>query len=463
MLHSLCSVRTQDKIGCYFVKAAKLLVTSTESRHSIGNTSKAGLPGSKPFLIPFLFIGFILPFYFDVLGMQINGYRLVLLIFFIPAVVRWLDRSIRVQTPDILIVCFAIWNGLAIIANHGFARWEYVGIALVETLSPYFIARWMIRDAAAFRSFAVWLFAVVAIMLPFSVYQSVTNTSLLLNFFSNFGQVYKTVLDQPRLGFYRAQGSMPHPILFGLFCSTAFAISWYVLGYGKSLSYKLSRVGIVVFATVTSLSSGAWLAIAVQVGLMGWKTVFSAIKKKWNLLLYIFVGLYAFIEVFSNRPPAQLFAAYLTLKKSTAWNRIHIFTYASDDILRNPVFGIGLKDWSRPRWMVPSVDNYWLLVTMRHGFPSLIFLLLIVFFVFRSIGRANLNGRLASYRYGYLFALSGFCVAAITVHVWDATFCLFMFMLGAGLWMVDAEDEVVEKNASSASHERRTIRYTRFG
>lgn len=438
------------------------LVASTDTRRSIGTVGGAARPSSNPFVIPYLFIGFILPFYFDVLGMQINGYRLVLIIFFFPAMLRWLDGSTRIQKPDILIICFALWNGLAIFANHGMARWEYVGIAIIETLSPYFIARWMIRDAAAFRTFAVWLFVVVAIMLPFSIYQSITNTSLILDIFSNFGQVYKIVQEQPRLGFYRAQGSMPHPILFGLFCSTAFALSWYVLGYGKSLNFKLSRVGVVVFATITSLSSGAWLAIAVQIGLMSWKTVFAAVKKKWNLLLYLFIGMYAFIEVFSNRSPAQIFAAYLTLKKSTAWNRIHIFTYASDDIMRNPLLGIGLKDWTRPRWMVPSVDNFWLLVTMRHGFPSLIFLLLVVFFVYRSIGRAQLTGKLASYRFGYLFSLSGFCVAAITVHVWDATFCLFMFMLGAGLWMVDAEDEATRQKPASEPQNTRKIRYTRF-
>lgn len=394
--------------------------------------------------------------------MQINGYRLVLLIFFIPAMVRWLDGSTRIYKADILIICFALWNGLAIFANNGLARWEYVGIGIVETLSPYFIARWMIRDAAAFRSCALWLFVVVVIMLPFSVYQSVTNTSLILDIFSNFGQVYKVVQERPRLGFYRAQGSMPHPILFGLFCSLGFALSWYVLGYGKSLNYKLSRVGIVVLATITSLSSGAWLSIAVQIGLMSWKTVFAAVKKKWNLLLYIFIGMYAFIEIFSNRSPAQIFAAYLTLKKSTAWNRIHIFTYASDDILRNPLFGIGLSDWTRPRWMVPSVDNYWLLTTLRHGFPSLIFLFLVVVFVFRDIGRAHLTDKLTSYRFGYFFALAGFCVAAITVHVWDATFCIFMFMLGAGLWMVDAEEETVQQQTAPAPGRTRRIRYTRF-
>ena len=171
--------------------------------------------------------------------------------------------------------------------------------------------------------------------------------------------------------------------------------------------------------------------------------------------------MYAFIEVFSNRPPAQIFAAYLTLKKSTAWNRIHIFNFATDDVMNNPFLGIGLKEWSRPRWMLSSIDNFWLVITLRHGFPSLILLLLTIIFLYRDIGRAPLTGKLASYRLGYLFSLGGLCVAALTVHLWDATFCLLLFMLGAGVWMIDAKDESAEEQ--NAPEPDRKIRYTRFG
>ncbi len=438
------------------------MVTQTDMQHKARKRRGTAGAKSQPFLVPALILGFILPFYFDLFGLRLSGYRIVLLLAFIPATIHWLDGSDRVRAIDIWVVCFALWGVLALIANHGLHHWEFFGIRFIETLAPYLIARWVIRDANAFRYLAFWLFVAVALMLPFSLHQSLTNKSILLDFFSNFGDVYRTVQHEPRLGLYRAQGSLPHPILFGLFCSPVFALAWYVLGYDRSLFYKIPRVGVVAVAVFTSLSSGAWLAVAVQIALMTWETVLAAVKKKWNLLLYMFAGLYVFIEIFSNRPPAQIFAAYLTIRKSTAWNRIHIFTHATDDVMRNPLFGLGLRDWTRPNWMLASVDNFWLVLAMRNGIPGFVLLLIPVILLFRDVGRAPLTGRLASYRLGYLFSLAGICVAAISVHLWDALYCLLMFLIGAGVWFIDAGDEEEGEQSETAPRRDRRIRYTRF-
>ncbi len=419
--------------------------------------------GPYPYVIPLLFLGFILPVYFDILSLQISGYRFVLLVFFIPAMIRWLDGSSRIHTIDILIICFGLWRVLAIFANHGLiSRWEFSGINFIETAAPYFIARWMIRDAHSFRVFVVWLFMVIAIMLPFSAYQFLTDKSILLDFFASLGG-YQTQHYEPRLGFYRAQGSMPHPILFGIFCSAAFSLVWYTLGHGKGLYYTASRSGVVVAAVFTSLSSGAFFSVIVQVMLMAWNTVFAAVNKKWTKLFYLISGLYLFLEIFANRSGAQIFAAYMTLSKASAWYRIHIFNYAIDDVFRNPIFGLGLKDWTRPSWMLPSVDNFWLVVAMRGGVPALALLLIVIILLYRNIGRAQLTGKLASYRLGYLFALSGICIAAITVHLWDASFCFLMFLLGAGVWLIDAKNEDAQTQDSLDLVRDRKIKYTRFG
>ncbi|WP_170399809.1 O-antigen ligase family protein [Ruegeria arenilitoris] len=413
--------------------------------------------------MPLLFMGFILPLYFEIAGLQLSGYRIVLLVFFFPAIVRWLDGSGKYYAPDFLVLGYALWAALAIFYHHALWRWEYIGISFIETISPYFIARWMIRDEHAFRAFVRWIFIAVLLMLPFSVYQFVADKSLILEWFGKIGSVYNVVQEEPRLGFYRAQGSMPHPILFGVFCSVAFSLVWYVLGYGRGFTYKVSRAGCVLLAVFVSLSSGAWLAVAVQMALMTWKTVFAFLQRKWNLLLYIFAGMYIFVEIFANRPPVQIFAAYLTIKKSTAFNRIRIFTFSSDDILNNPIFGIGFNEWSRPRWMVGSVDNFWLVAALRYGLPSLIFIVAAIVMIYVILGRAQLSSKLQSYRLGYLFSLSGFCVAAITVHVWDATLCLLMFLMGAGLWMADAKEESEQPQAEAKQRRTRRIRYTRFG
>ncbi|MEW2915567.1 hypothetical protein AB1A64_00705 [Ruegeria sp. ANG10] len=439
------------------------MVASTGTREALQATGDNTGRSSGSFVVPLLFLSFILPVYFQLAGLQLSGYRMVLLIFFVPAMIRWFDGSGGYYAPDYLILGFAFWTVLAIVFHHGFSRWEYNGIAFVEATGPYFIARWLIRDEYAFRAFVRWMLIAVLLMLPFSLNQFISNNSVLLDLFSKVGTVYPIIPLEPRLGFFRAQGPMPHPILYGVFCSVAFSLVWYVLGNDRGFTYKVSRSGGVVLATFVSLSAGAWLAIVVQLGLMTWKNVFAFLQKKWNTLLYMLGGLYLFLEIAADRPPAQLFAAYLTFKKSTAFNRINIFVYASDDVIRNPIFGLGFNPWTRPRWMLGSVDNFWLVIALRYGLPALIFLVAAIIVIYVILGRAQLPSRLENYRLGYLFSLTGFCIAAVTVHVWDATLCLLMFLLGAGLWMVNAKEESDQPQSEVKQSGRRRIRYTRFG
>ena len=49
---------------------------------------------------------------------------------------------------------------------------------------------------------------------------------------------------------------------------------------------------------------------------------------------------------------------YFTFSTTSAYNRIIIFEYGSAEVMRNPIFGIGLGDWIRPVWMSDSMDNF---------------------------------------------------------------------------------------------------------
>ena len=70
---------------------------------------------------------------------------------------------------------------------------------------------------------------------------------------------------------------------------------------------------------------------------------------------------------------------------------------------------------------------------------------------------------MADARLGYLISLLGLCVSAVTVHLWDATFCFLMFLLGAGAWFLDADDGFGQDgDQAQAEEEGRKIQYTRF-
>ncbi len=416
------------------------------------------------FIIALLILSFVMPFFFFFVGLRLSAYRLYFLAATIPVLVQWAKGAAGpVRSPDILVLLAAMWAALALFANHGIGRWQFAGILVVETVVPYLFARVLIRDYVTFRTMVWWLFAIVLVLVPFALYENVTGQPILLDIFGGVFQVYADVNQEPRLGLERAQASMPHPILLGVFCSPVFALSWYVLSPEGAFFKQIQRPIVVGVAVFSSLSSGAFMGVMLQAFLIAWDEILKSVKKRWVIFAIIFGIIYFILELASNRNAFQIIATELTFSAGSAWNRIHIFNHAIDDIFRNPIFGIGLGEWTRPKWMKPSVDNFWLLIALRYGIPALIFLGLAVIIASYQIIRAPLTGLYARVRTGFLISFLSLSVSAFTVHLWDATYCLFMFLLGGGMWLIDArETSEGESEQAQETSARRTIRYTRF-
>lgn len=416
------------------------------------------------FIIALLILSFVMPFFFFFIGLRLSAYRLYFLAATIPVLIQWAKGAAGpVRSPDILVLLAAMWAALALFANHGIGRWQFAGILVVETVVPYLFARVLIRDYVTFRTAVWWLFAIVLVLVPFALYENITGKPILLNIFGGVFQVYADVNQEPRLGLERAQASMPHPILFGVFCSPVLALSWYVLSPEGAFFKQTQRSIIVSTAVFSSLSSGAFMGVMLQAFLIAWDEILKKIKSRWVIFAIIFGIIYTILELASNRNAFQIIATELTFSAGSAWNRIHIFNHAIDDIFRNPIFGIGLGEWTRPKWMKPSVDNFWLLIALRYGIPALIFLGLAVIIASYQIIRAPLTGLYARVRTGFLISFLSLSVSAFTVHLWDATYCLFMFLLGSGMWLIDARETPEGKGEQvQGTSARREIRYTRF-
>ncbi len=107
--------------------------------------------------------------------------------------------------------------------------------------------------------------------------------------------------------------------------------------------------------------------------------------------------------------------------------------------MRHPFLGIGLGDWTRPVWMSDSMDNFWLLIAMRYGLPAWAMLVgLVLGLVVVAARRQGLPETWRRARHAWAFTLFGIAVAAATVHLWNALFVLFLFLIGAGAWLTDA-------------------------
>ncbi|UWQ16056.1 O-antigen ligase family protein (plasmid) [Aliiroseovarius sp. M344] len=429
--------------------------------------AEASVKTADRVLIALLVFSFVMPFYFFFGELRLSIYRIYLLVFAGPIFYRWIKGDAgRIRAIDVYVILASFWVVLSLMVVHGAEKAEFAGITAIETLIPYLTARVLIRSYAAFKTFVWWHFVAIMILLPFAIYESVTNKAILIDSFRGIFSVYVNANHEPRLGLYRAQASMPHPILFGVFATPAFALSWYVLGNEGSFFKKFSRPVIAGANVFTSLSSAAFLGIVLQIILMAWDRVLISVKSRWVIFGVIFGTLYTVLELSSNRNAFQIIASELSFSSGTAYNRILIFNHAVDDIARNPIFGIGLNDWTRPYWMKPSIDNFWLVHTIRHGLPMLAFMSLAILTLFVQLVMKPLSGKHADARTGFLIVLASLILCASTVHLWDATYCLLMFLLGAAVWMLDydpAEETTFESTPADQSGIRTQMRYTRFG
>jgi len=383
-----------------------------------------------------------LPIIFYAGPLRLSPYRLVLILAFIPCLIGWLSgASGKIRSPDVLILLLCLWGMVAVTFNHGLAfAIEPSGIFLIETFGSYLLARVYIRNVYSFRTTVSVLFYMLLFILPFAVFQSFTSRPLLLDVLDNFFVVIRGSVMEPRLGLHRAQGAFEHPILYGVISASVFSVSYYAQRKRNLIFGKITRSITIASAVFFSLSTGAFVALASQIMLITWDKFTKSIPHRWIALIVLFFSAYALVDIISNRTPFEVFISYLTFNVGNSYNRVLIWQFGTSEVFRNPIFGIGYNEWIRPYWMSNSMDNFWLLNAVRYGFPGFGFLATAVLIIFIKLGNArNLNENVAACRKGLLISLVGLSVAAATVHLWNASYSLFMFFLGSGMWMLDVE------------------------
>ncbi len=219
-----------------------------------------------------------------------------------------------------------------------------------------------------------------------------------------------------------------------MFCAATLSLVFYGLRGG--LWQRLSRSTVVVVATFFSLSSAPLLALGLQFGLIAWDFATRRVPHRWLILGGGFAAAFIAVDIVSTRSPFLVLSSYLTFNTQTGYMRTYIWDYASADVLRHPLFGIGLNEWARPEWMPPSVDNFWLLTALRYGLPAFAFLALGIVFSLQFLVRRRITSvSISEVRRGLMVSLLALIFVGTTVHFWNATFCTFMFLLGSGSWM----------------------------
>jgi hypothetical protein len=395
--------------------------------------------------VAFFFFGMLLPtaVSLNLGGLRLSVYRIVLILMLLPMLVQLLSgRAGRMTVFDALVAAHSAWALLALIRWGGVAQGiESGGIYIVEFAGAYLLGRLYIRSYEDFAAMARAYVALVVAMLVFTIPEAVTSVHFLHDGISAaFGGPPAPFIEQ-RMGLERTFGPFDHPILYGVFSASAFSLAYFVVAERRLMHMSgMAQVAGVGLATFMSASGGPYVVLMMQGFVAAWQRVLGRVQGRWAALFTLFGLTYVAIDLFSTKTPFHVFVNYFTFSKQSAYNRILIFEFGTAEVARQPFLGIGLGDWERPSWMSDSMDNFWLVVAVRYGLPALAFLLaLLLGLVWCAGRRKDLPEDWRRARHAWAFTLFGITVAAATVHLWNALFVLFVFLIGAGAWLVDAK------------------------
>jgi len=292
------------------------------------------------------------------------------------------------------------------------------------------IARTSIRTPKQFAAMAWVLMLVILIILPFAIIEWITGNHIIkANAARLTGSSFFSPIE-PRYGFTRAWASFDHPILWGVFASSALGLSWFLYEVRKKWT-DLSLVGFLMLATVTSMSSGAVVSIWAQLFGSAYERLTRRIPSRWKLFWIGMVFMYIVVELASTRSAIIAITTRISFSSGTAYGRSIIFRFGMQNVKDNPIMGIGFNEWVRPGWLHTSVDNFWLLTAMTYGLPGfLLFAGAVVAVLF--MGWKNCHGIVRSLRTGLTITLTGMIVASATVHLWNNVYVYFTFLIGCG-------------------------------
>jgi O-antigen ligase len=426
--------------------------TPEQAAAPVASTRKAAQVHEKSlnWLVPLLMWSLVLPVILNLGPLRLSPNRLILVLTVVPLVVMWLSGFAgRIRTADILVILSSLWIALTLIVYGGTPLIETAGITGIEMLGPYLMARCFIRTEAQYASLIRTLYWIALVLAPIAAVEAMTGIRLLGRLFDPFFVTFPYG-SNIRWGMIRAQTGFEHPILFGCFTAFLFSPIYFQLRARMSPVKAFALALPVPIATFFALSMGAYLGLLIQFMLIGWAFMTRKVQARWQIIAGLTLFAYVFVDVMSNRTPFEVFISYLTFDAHTAYWRVLIFTFGMENVWGHPIFGLGLGDWERPYFMyTSSVDNFWLLMAMRHGIPGFLLIAGSYVAVMTALMRAKpLQTSVQVHRKALVFSLIGLGVAIITVHLWTASFVFFMFMLGAGAWMSEGPQEVRDKKTA---------------
>lgn len=369
-------------------------------------------------------------------GVLLPIYRLVIAIFFVPAVLKLITGPrIRIRSFDLLFLLYNLWTFGVFLMHLGVGSGlQFAGSLALEGFGGYVIARAYIRDEAAFKAtVGVLLVAVTALGL-LALPEAVFRVHFLHNYLGARGGDAVADSDYVRMGLMRAAVSFEHPILYASFCASILALVWFT--ETRRMRRWVSS-GIIFGATFLGLSSAPLNALGVQAGFAFLNRLTAGFPHRLKIAAGTALTLYIFACLFSNQSPIAILATKISFDSWTAYHRVLIWTYGLDNVMANALFGLGLNDWARPGWMhSTSVDAFWLLIPMRAGVPAIVLIVIAIWALMASVHTKFRRRRRAlpmqRAAIGWTISVTAMILLGLTVHYWNGVHAYLFFLLGMG-------------------------------
>ena len=365
----------------------------------------------------------------------LTPYRLFLLGASLYVMFGALRGTVRYTLPDLLVGVGVAWIWLASFMSSGSLATAAIqgGSHTVDIGLAYFLARITIQTPNDLRRFLILIAPAVALISAIVVAESLSHTLILQPLASSITGQPMPLRADVRVGLLRGTASFPHAILAGIFLASLLPL--YLLsglrGWPKVIGLAAS------FGGLFTLSSAAMLGL-VAGGLL---TAYDWISERvgnltWRLFLISLALLYLAVELTSKSGFYNLMIRYASLNTASAYNRVLIWQYGTENIRKSPWFGIGYSDWDRPDWMSwadsGSFDHFWLIMSLRFGIPETVCLLGasligIAMIAFKSSELMPHDARLLR---GVAISLGVFVLGVNSVSLWMSALAWFFMLLG---------------------------------
>jgi hypothetical protein len=406
------------------------------SRHATARLVDVPLP------VALLLLAVFVPGELDfVIGtLRLNCQRLVLIIWGPIAVIRLLQgRRIALRGFDLLLMGAFLYYAFSILVKEPLDKSiAAAGILLLESIGSYLIARVYIRNEIQFLASVKLLFWMVLLMGILAIPEAVSFNRWFRNMAAALSGARMWPPDESRLGLMRAMVVFDHPIHYGVFCASVFALVWFV---EWQVIKRVIRAALVAAAAFFSLSSAPLLGIGLVLAGTVWESITRRIPNRVWLTIILVGSLYSLLALMTNRSPFRVFVTSFVFDPGNAWYRMLIWDYGVDNVINNPWIGVPLGTWDRPAWMPnDTIDNYWLVVALWGGLPSAILQGLGIIALLRRATRRRPLPEDPVHRhcrYAWSAAVLMLCLVGATVSYWGALGIHFMFCVGLGAWLAD--------------------------